>query len=141
MKRKRGVVASLLGGAALVTMGIVWANGTEILGPPDIAIQSGTGVVSAGTGMIAQPGAINIDVPAGATVKQVLLYWEGFMAADAPGDSTILVAKGGPSTEVAGTMIGGPTLFFSGAWASAFRADITNLGLISAGPNALTLDG
>jgi hypothetical protein len=125
----------------LVSFGRIFADGTETLGIPSIQIASGTGIASAGVGLHSQPGVINVEVPAGATVKQVLLYWEGFMAEDAVGDDTILISNGGPQVEVTGTLIGGPTNFFSGAWASTFRADITSLALVAAGPNALNVDG
>ena len=113
----------------------VRADGTETLGPPSIAIASGTGIVAAGTGMISQPSQIDIDVPG--TVVQAILYWEGQETTNVAGDDTI-VADG---VEVAGTLIGGPTFFFSGAHSSAFRADITALGLVSPGINSLTVSG
>jgi len=142
MKVITRTVCLILGLVALGSIEQVRADGTETLGVPSIAIASGTGVAVGGTGMISQPGTINVDVPMGATVKQVLLYWEGFMADSSPADSTILVSKGAiPATEVAGTLIGGATFFFSPAWASTFRADITSLGLVTAGANTLTVDG
>ena len=129
---------------ALIAVATGWAtvraDGTEALGPPSITIATGTGVVADGTGMIMQPGSITLDVPAGATVKQVLLYWEGF-SVDGVGDDSITVAKGGPAIPVVGTLIGGPTFFFAGAFASTYRADITGLGLVQAGSNTLTLSG
>lgn len=115
------------------------ADGTETLGPPSIDISEGTGLVAAGTGMISQPGSIAIDVPVGATVKQVLLYWEGFMATDIAGDDVISVSDGITTEDVTGTLIGGPTYFFRNAWASTFRADITSLGLVTDGSNTLAL--
>ena len=123
------------------------ADGSEQLGPPSLVLQTGTGMVSAGTGMIAQPGVLHdefnatgFEVPAGATVKQVLLYWEGFTAEDGqPGDDTVTVAKGAVSTSVTGTLIGGPTPFFSGATASVYRADVTNLGLVTPGLNTISV--
>ena len=131
-------LAAVLLSAGLVSLG---ADGSETLGPPSIAISPGTGVVTAGTGMNAQPGIISLEVPAGATINQVLLYWEGFTASNSPGDDTIMVSTGGPATEVTGSLIGGPTFFFGGAWASSFRADVTHLGLVAAGLNAVTVDG
>src|SRR5262245_53642206 len=129
---------------AIITVVTGWvrlsADGTEILGTPSISIASGTGVVSGGTGMVAQPGSITLDVPAGATVKQVLLYWEGF-SVDGNGDNSITVAKGGPATPVVGTLIGGPTLFVTDKFASTYRADITSLGLVQPGSNTLTVAG
>ena len=113
------------------------ADGTEVLGTPDIMISNGTGVVSAGTGAFVQPATIDIEVPLGATVAQVLVYWEGFMSTNVAGDDTIDV--GGNS--VTGTLIGGPTNFFSKAYASTYRADITGLGLISDGMNSVSIAG
>ncbi|MGH8469757.1 MAG: hypothetical protein ACREVY_12490 [Gammaproteobacteria bacterium] len=112
-----------------------WADGTETLGPPSIPIQSGTGIVAAGTGLISQPGTIGISVPG--TVKQVLLYWEGQSISPNPGDSTIVVN----GNTVTGTLIGGPTLFFSDKQSSTFRADITSLNLVASGPNTLNVQG
>jgi hypothetical protein len=125
---------SLLAGGLMLAAGSAWSDGTETLGPPTLTVATGTGVYANGTGMLNQPGNITLEVPAGATVKQVLLYWEGFMATDTPGDNTVTVGPvGGPGVAVVGTLIGGPTLFFNGAYASTFRADITGLGLVSAG--------
>jgi len=114
------------------------ADGTETLGvPTGITLATGTGIVAAGTGMVNQPETINITVPADATVKQVLLYWEGQMATGVAGDNTIRING---TTEVTGSLIGGPSFFFAGAFSSAFRADITALNVISPGPNTITLD-
>ena len=49
------------------------ADGTETLGPPSIPIASGSGIVAAGTGMVGQPGTIDIAVPAGATQSGITL--------------------------------------------------------------------
>jgi hypothetical protein len=87
--------------------------------------------------MVSQPGSITVDVPVGATVNQVLLYWEGFMATNTAGDDTVTISNGGPGQPVTGTLIGGPTFFFSGAYASTFRADITDLELITDGITTL----
>lgn len=125
--------------AALTTSNLLHADGSETLGTPSIAIATGTGLYANGTGMVSQPGSIVVEVPAGATVKQVLLYWEGFMATDVAGDDTISVSNGGAAESVTGTLIGGPTFFVSGAYASTFRADITGLNLVSAGITTLQL--
>jgi hypothetical protein len=132
------VTASL---SALIVGGSMFADGSESLGPATIQLATGTGIVSAGTGLHAQPGTINLEVPAGATVKQVLLYWEGFNSTADPADDTIGISNGGPATDVIGTLIGGPTEFFSGAWASVFRADITALNLVNSGVNSLSVGG
>jgi hypothetical protein len=132
-------VKVLLGASSLALLGIVAlvADGTEQLGPASIPIAAGTGMVSAGTGMNVQPSQITVEVPEGATVNQVVLYWEGFMAEDVAGDDTIVVS----GNSVTGALIGGPAYFFDGAYASAFRADITNLGLVEAGVNVLNVSG
>lgn len=113
------------------------ADGTEELGDPSIAIASGSGIVAAGTGMVDQPGTIDVTVPDGATVNQVLLYWEGQMNTDVAGDDTIVI----DGNDVTGILIGGQTFFAGDIYSSAYRADITDLGLISAGANTLTVNG
>jgi hypothetical protein len=117
------------------------ADGTEWLGTPSIPISTGTGIVANGTGTLVQPANMSLEVPEGATVKQVLLYWQGFSESELSGDNTIVISNGGAPSEVIGDLIGGPTLFFSDAWARTYRADITSLGLVAAGPNTLTVDG
>lgn len=108
-------------------------------------IASGTGVVTDGTGMKTQPSSVTLNVPAGATVKQVLAYWEGaHYEGDAP-DETLLVE----GQNVNGTLIGGPTFFFPDfdinparqVFVSSFRADITSLNLVGAGATTLQLSG
>lgn len=133
---------ALLGAFVLVIAlpGIAFGDGTEMLGDPSIAIAGGSGVAAAGVGVVeppigtGQPGTINIDVPG--SVVQVLVYWEG-QNSDATYDDTINV----DGNAVTGTLIGGPTRFFGGAWSSTLRADITGLGLVAPGPNALSIDG
>lgn len=120
-----------------VQTGDVLADGTETLGPPGIAIASGTDIVVAGVGLRLGPGAITFDIPAGATVKQVLLYWEGTMSTNSSGDDTAIVN----GMDATGIEIGGPTIFWDGAYSSAFRADITGLGLVGPGNNVLSISG
>jgi hypothetical protein len=91
--------------------------------------------------MISQPGTIELDVPAGASIEQVLLYWEGFMREAVPGDDTINLDNGGGPVAVTGTLIGGPTEFFNRANASTYRADITSLGLVGDGLNSISVSG
>jgi len=120
----------------------VWADGTETLGPPSIGIASGSGIVAAGTGLRSQPGSINITVPAGATIQQVLLYWEGQHEQGSPGHNAIQVN----GNSIPGVLIGGPTTFFESSAgyrvdSSTYRADITSLGVVSAGANTLGVAG
>ncbi|MGR9085984.1 MAG: hypothetical protein ACU841_02795 [Gammaproteobacteria bacterium] len=111
------------------------ADGTETLGNPSIAIQSGSGIVAAGTGLLTQPGTIDINVPG--TVKQALLYWEGQSSSPALLDDSIVI----DGTPVDGIQIGGPTLFFGSNYSATYRADITGLGLVSTGNNSLSVSG
>ena len=91
--------------ALLAVPGTVQADGTETLGPPSIPIADGTGMIAAGTGLINQPGTIDITVPDGVTVEQVLLYWSGGAeGVNNPGDDTLTIA----GNSVTGTLIGGP---------------------------------
>ena len=113
----------------------VLADGTETLGEPSIAIAPGTGVVAGGVGTFgATSGSFTLDVPAGATVNQALLYWAGEFRTV---PDTEISVNGNP---VAGTSIGGPTLFYSNVYVESFRADITALGLIGPGTNNILIE-
>lgn len=117
---------------------IAQADGIETLGDPSIPIASGSGVVAAGTGLLSQPGTINIEVPAGAQVQQVLLYWQGFnYRSDLASGSSATLNPGGV---VNGTLIGhGAGGIFSGIRSYTYRADITALGIINPGPNSISV--
>ncbi|MCB9850761.1 MAG: hypothetical protein H6817_08655 [Phycisphaerales bacterium] len=140
-------VRSVFGaGLCLALAGAVLADGSDPtgLGAPSIAVSGGTHIVAAGAGMETQPGLITVSIPAGATINQVLLYWSGFDSTSGGGDSTIIVN----GVSVNGTLIGGPTLFFSVPrpfWATSYRADITALSAannwVVPGTNNLTVDG
>ncbi|UCG53008.1 MAG: hypothetical protein JSW58_05490 [Candidatus Latescibacterota bacterium] len=111
-------------------------DGTETLGIPSITIAEGTGIAIGGVGLrFTQADPITIadaDIPDGATIEQVLLYWEGFNSS-ASGDNQVTV--NGTHT-VTGVQLNNPTLFFTSGgggpenWSVAYRADITGLGLI-----------
>ena len=110
-------------------------NGTEVLGPPSIAIASGTGLVEGGVGMVGVNSAqLTVDVPAGAQVVQALLYWAGG-ATTGSGDAEISL----DGNMIQGELIGGPVLFFGSYEFFAYRADVTSLGLVGAGMNTLTV--
>ena len=119
-----------------VPQDVTRSDGSETLGLPSIVIADGSGIVAAGTRLLTQPGTIDINVPG--TVARALLYWEGFHTST-NGDDTINV-NGNP---IIGTLIGGPTLFVAGSGinSSTYRADITSTGLVSSGPNSLSIDG
>ncbi|MFN0159266.1 MAG: SdrD B-like domain-containing protein, partial [Bacteroidota bacterium] len=135
---KSGVAVLLL---ALWGFAPALADGTETLGAPSVSLAGGSGIATAGVGLLTQPGIVNITVPVAATVEQVLLYWEG-QNFSASGDNTIIVN----GTEVVGTLVGGPTLFFltggtTPTYSTTFRADITALGVVAPGANAVNLEG
>lgn len=129
---------ALFGALALVLsiQTAAFADGTETLGPPSIPIAGGSGFASGGVGMeLVASGSFDVVVPAGATVQQVLLYWEGFSLTNDAGDPTVSVN----GNAVTGTLIGGPTRFFTQAFSTTYRADITGLGLVSPGTSTLTI--
>ena len=112
-------------------------NGTEVLGPPSIAIASGTGFAEGGVGMVGVDSAeLSIEVPVGSQVAQALLYWAGG-STSAAGDDTISLNN----ILIEGELIGGPVEFFGDYEFFAYRADITNLGLVNAGTNTFTVAG
>jgi hypothetical protein len=122
--------------------GTALGDGNETLGPPSIPIADGSTWIADGVGLVLiQPGVLSVTVPAGATVRQVLLYWEGQHSTPA-GDNGIVVN----GNAVTGTLIGGPDFFFlrNGTlpvYSSTYRADITALNLVATGPNALSVQG
>ena len=129
-----------VGVVALLLSAIAWADGTETLGTPSIAIAPGTGIISAGIGLEdIQPGYITVDVPLGANVQQVILYWGGdnLSLADKTPTDTIQVAGSG----VTGKFIGGNTQYTSNEVTVSYRADITDLGLVGAGNSTFSVGG
>jgi hypothetical protein len=135
--RLAAVAAALT--AALVTAPSALADGTETLGPPSIPIASGSASLIAGVGTKDYPGtpvSFSFQVPAGATVKQVLAYWHGHTtsgtAPDRPDTQISLNDK-----NVSGQLIGGPSNFYLGELFWTYRADVTSLGLVSAGANTI----
>jgi len=131
------------------------ADGTEALGDPSIAIADGSGTIIGGIGLIGGPGTIRahdnegggpVVVPAGVTITQALLYWEGTSQTENQQGATddIMVDNGGGAVLVTGTRIGGPTLFFTGTsigdgWSSTYRAEVTDL--VGIGDNNLLVSG
>ncbi len=133
-----GVVLALALLTSLFSSGAA-ADGTETLGEPSIPIASGNGTVAGGTGLIDQEtGTITLDVPLGVSIEQVLLYWEGQAFTETSGFDDDIVVDG---QTVEGVLIGGPTRFFSAAWSSTYRADITGLGLVDPGLNTIDVSG
>src|SRR5688572_2404386 len=143
MKKNRTHIMDVIGLLGFLGAASLLADGTETLAPPGITIQPGTAVIAAGTGLggfsggVTQPQPINLTVPAGATVKQVLLYWEGDNRTGGTPDNAITVN----GTEITGTLIGGPTVFYEDVSFATFRTDITSLNLVAAGANSLSVGG
>ena len=113
-------------------------DGSEALGAPSLDIAGGSGIVQGGTSLIGVTTSdLVVTVPEGAEIRQVLLYWAGGTTA-AAGDGEIAL----DGVPVSGELIGGPTFFFydDGPYSfSAYRADITGLGLVGPGTNTLTV--
>lgn len=139
------VCLALLGLVGLCPRAPLHADGTETLGPTPIA--AGTQLIGEGIGLH-DPGAITLEVPPGAAIQQVLLYWNGFHHAPA-GDDTLTLDNGiDPPVAVTGTLIGGPRVFFNvqlnGIWtpvrSSTYRADITALDVVKPGMNVVSIE-
>lgn len=134
MKRKAtlnticGLVSCVL--ASLVMINEAKADGIDELGPPSIAIAPGSYVLVEGVGLVdAQPDDITMEIPAGVSIAQVLLYWSGRDGAD----DTIEV----DGTEITGALIGGSAIA-----ANTYRADITASNWVAAGAvNVLSVGG
>ncbi|MDF1729225.1 MAG: hypothetical protein P1U53_15915, partial [Sulfitobacter sp.] len=78
-------------------------------------------------------------IPAGASITQVLAYWDGLaLAPRLPGPTDTIVLNG---VEVTGNLIGGPSTFVGPYTSFAYRADVTGLGLIGPGANSVTGSG
>lgn len=122
----------------------VLADGTEVLGPPQrMSLTAGSGMIAAGTGLSTTlPATLNISVPTNSQVRQVLVYWSGGMDGEQLGSNTVQIN----GQTITGRAIGGPTYFFSrrngeiNYYFSAFRADVTALGLIKPGDNSLSIE-
>jgi hypothetical protein len=134
-ENKRLIPIVVLFLAFFASNAIVFADGTETLDDPSIPIASGTDIIAAGVGMNQQPSSLEITIPTGAVVNQVILYWEGQMYGEVTGDNTININ----GQNVTGTLIGGPAYFFGNVYSSAYRADITSLSLLDTGTNNLVL--
>jgi hypothetical protein len=128
--------------AALLLLPVAgaWADGTETLGPPSIPIAAGTGLAIGGVGLEdAQPGNIDVLVPSGASVEQVILYWGGDNGSVSELTPTDTIQVGG--NPVSGAFIGGNTNYSPGFNTVTYRADITDLGLVQDGANTISVGG
>ncbi|MFN0092764.1 MAG: SdrD B-like domain-containing protein [Acidimicrobiales bacterium] len=149
------VLAAGLGGA--LWSGPAAAEGTETLGPPSIETAAGAGVAIGAVGLYEwQPATLRVSTPTDAEIRQVLLYWEGQSAsASAPAASLEACAADAgldwcrdellaDGHQVTGVLVGGPTLFYHDGlpvYSATYRADVTGLGVVAAGPAELTVGG
>lgn len=127
--------------ASLVCSRPARADGSETLGPPAaFQVAQGSQILLSGVRLIdAQPGTIDLDVPQGVAVVQVIAYWEGQEKASLDHGPTDSIMLGGHP--VTGDRISGPTLLFSNVRSSTYRADVTQLALIGPGMNAVSAEG
>lgn len=117
-------------------------SGSEELGDIEddgIVLAEGTGIAAEGVGLrgdpkSAQPGTIEIDIPG--EPLQAFIYWEGQNATEG-GDDEIEV----DGLPVTGTLIGGVTEFFDGAWSSAYRAELPEEIVLTSGLNSIEVGG
>lgn len=141
---KKTLSSALVGAVLTLLMSsVVLADGNETLGGPSIPIASGSGVVAAGTGLVTQPNTIDLTVPGGASIEQVLVYWQQQTVEGDAGDDTLVVG----GTEVTGVLIGETF----GEWDAggpapnlmhrSYRADITALGVVGVGANSVSISG
>lgn len=127
-------------GAAMTNLAL--ADGTEELGDPvGLSVTDGTGYVAAGVGLsLGQPDEIEISISPRASVRQVILYWEGNSPTplDVPATDTIQVN----GFDVTGSFIGGGIGTLTGETQFlTYRADITALGAVSPGDNTVSISG
>ncbi|MGQ0699833.1 MAG: choice-of-anchor P family protein [Panacagrimonas sp.] len=135
---------SIVGGGLAICLGfapaVSMANGTEELGAPvGLTLQAGAETVAAGTGLVATgSGVISVNLPLNATVKQVILYWEGRGPLAAPEglENQVSLVGDGFAGPVVGSLIGGPIPGLNPS-SRAYRLDISSLNVIKAGTNLL----
>ncbi len=118
-----------------------FADGSQMLGVPlGIGAPTGTRMIVAGQGVRdGQPQNLNIVIPAGATIRQVVAYWavvDWDLAKLAATDSITLAGQA-----VNGQRIGDPALLFNTGYNAAYRADVTALNLLAVGNNAIAVAG
>ena len=136
---RRAALATTTLAIGVLSPGVL-ADGTQMLNPPSIPIEQGSDIIMAGVGFLdGQPDTIDFDVPAGVSVVQVILYWEGQeVDAATHGDTDTIDVDG---NAVTGERIGGPVSITGTFWTSSYRDDITGLGLVTNGANSLSVSG
>ena len=99
----------------------------ESLSPfiPDLPSGYASGMIIEGTGLLSQPGIINLSIPSGYKIEKVFLYWEGRTEVENGGDNTIKIQD----FEVEGELIGKAI-----SYVYSYRADITDLKIDFSNP-------
>lgn len=138
---RRSITSLLFLSAMIVCFsGFALADGTEELNPSSIPIASGTSIRGAGVGLEdAQPGNLSIDIPAGVTIQQVILYWGGNN--QSPNDLTQTDTIKVDGNDVTGLFIGGDTEYYVKKRTVTYRADITDMNLVSPGTSTFSVEG
>lgn len=121
-----GALALALG----MNSGVALAEGDETLGTPAITIAQGTDFVSEGVSVQDGPAVVELNVPPGASIQQVLLYWGEIRAGAAGANADKLKVDG---TTIQGVPIGNTDRSHN------FRADITAQGFVAPGNNMIEL--
>jgi hypothetical protein len=105
----------------------------------DISGITATNFVTAGTGTFSKsPETIEIEIPAGATIEQVYLYWARRGSENDPAPSKIQVKE----TVYTGNIVGGPVDMITSSESRApvtHRVDLTSEGIITPGMNSFTV--
>ena len=139
MSRRLWATMGVASAFVMASAGPALAEGDETLGAPSIEIASGSGIAAGGVGTYGTgEGTIEVTVPDGVEIRQVLLYWEGQTSTGYEPDAEVTVG----GTAVTGTPLSSAPIPFypevdPDVSSSAYRADITELGLIQPGANSV----
>jgi len=116
------------------------ADGNEILNPPvGLTIATGTGVASGGVGLAdTGAGTLTVNVPLGATVKQVIVYWNPLSLQHLGATETITIN----GVIYTGGRIGGEENindFGCCLYSNTYRLDLTGFNLVAPGITNLAI--
>jgi len=133
-------LASLALSALSALAPVAHAEGTEQLGAPALTLAAANRLAAAGVGTLPNgSGLLDITLPVGANVRQVLVYWEGLdLGPNDHGDTATIALD---AQLVTGVRVGGPSDLFGASWSSTFRADVTAKNLVAPGFNQIYVSG
>ncbi len=133
---------------------MAFADGDENTGLGGVSsgfqYQSGTGMIAEGVGLAgSQTGIITVDVPLNATVRQAILYWNGYVSMDNPDALNVLGATQSITVNgmsCPGMRISGSTATpvkidgMKNAYTSTYRKDLAECGIqLNPGQNSLAI--